>query len=105
MKAGLLKPRLYRPFPGPMLIDALRGAKAVAVMDRAISYGLNGGPLFHEIRSFAYGQLDIPFVSYIYGLGGRDIVVDEIKSIYGGLAEVLEKGLDASQARYIGVRE
>ena len=73
-------------------------------MDRALSYGLNGGPLFHEIRSFAYGQLDIPFVSYIYGLGGRDILVDQIKSIYSDLADVLENGTDVSQARFIGVR-
>jgi len=105
VKAGLLKPRLYRPFPGPQFIDALRGAKAVAVMDRAISYGLNGGALYHELRSFAYRQLDIPFLSYIYGLGGRDIIVDEIKTIYRALAEVLDKGLDVREARYIGVRE
>jgi len=104
IKAGLLKFRLFRPFPGQQIIDAIKGAKAVAVMDRALSFGLNGGPLFHEIRSFAYGQLDIPFVSYIYGLGGRDIVVDEIKTIFTDLADVLEKGTDVSQARFIGVR-
>jgi pyruvate ferredoxin oxidoreductase alpha subunit len=105
MKAGLLKPRLYRPFPGAQFIDALKGAKGVAVMDRALSYGMNGGPLFHEIRSHAYGKLDVPFVSSIYGLGGRDIVVDEILGIFRDLAEVVESGKDASQARYVGVRE
>jgi len=105
VKAGLLKLRLYRPFPGPQIIQAIQGAKAVAVMDRALSYGLNGGPIFHEIRSFAYRKLDVPFASYIYGLGGRDIVVDEIKSIYTDLQDVLEKGTDVAVARYIGVRE
>ena len=105
VRAGLLKLRLFRPFPARQLIDALRGAKAVAVMDRAISYGLNGGPIFHEIRSSAYRTLDIPIASYIYGLGGRDIYVSQIKSVYTDLAEVLDKGTDVSTARYIGVRE
>ncbi len=104
LKAGLLKLRLYRPFPGPQIAAAIKGAKAVAVMDRAISYGLNGGPLFHEVRSAAYGQTSAPFASYVYGLGGRDIVVDEIKGIYRDL-EAVSKGADASAARYIGVRE
>jgi pyruvate ferredoxin oxidoreductase alpha subunit len=104
LKAGLLKLRLYRPFPGPQIAAAIKGAQAVAVMDRAISYGLNGGPLFHEVRSAAYGQTRAPFASYVYGLGGRDIVVDEIKGIYRDL-EAVSKGADASAARYIGVRE
>jgi len=104
VKAGLLKIRLYRPFPGPQIAAAIKGAKAVAVMDRAISYGLNGGPLFHEVRSAAYGKLTAPFASYIYGLGGRDIVADEIKGIFRDL-EAVSKGANASVARYIGVRE
>lgn len=104
LRAGLLKLRLYRPFPASQIIAALKGAKAVAVMDRAISYGLNGGPLFHEVRSAAYGKLTAPFASYIYGLGGRDIVVDEIKAIFRDL-EAVSQGADASAARYIGVRE
>lgn len=105
IKAGLLKLRLYRPFPGRRLIAALRGAKAVAVVDRAISYGLDGGPIFHELRSFAHGTLNVPFASYIYGLGGRDIIPEGIESIFLDLREVLKAGADAPLARYIGVRE
>jgi pyruvate ferredoxin oxidoreductase alpha subunit len=103
VKAGLLKMRLYRPFPGRQIVKALSGAKAVGVMDRAISYGLDGGPLFHEIRSFAHRALDVPFASYVYGLGGRDIVVEEIVSIVRDIGEVAT-GADASEPRYIGVR-
>jgi pyruvate ferredoxin oxidoreductase alpha subunit len=105
VKAGLLKIRLFRPFPGPQIIDAIEHAKAVAVMDRAISYGLNGGPIFHEIRSFAYRTLDIPMASYVYGLGGRDIHVHEIQSVYRDLQQALDRGVDVREARYIGVRE
>ncbi|HPD16419.1 MAG TPA: pyruvate ferredoxin oxidoreductase [Planctomycetota bacterium] len=104
VKAGLLKIRLYRPFPGPQIIQAIRHAKAVGVLDRAISYGLNGGPLFHEVRSAAYGRMTAPFASYVYGLGGRDIIADEIVGIFRDL-EAVSKGADAAQARYIGVRE
>ncbi|NQT51213.1 pyruvate ferredoxin oxidoreductase, partial [bacterium] len=105
VKAGLLKIRLFRPFPGQLIVDNLKDAKVVGVMDRAISYGLNGGPLFHEVRSHAYGQLTAPLVSYVYGLGGRDIGVEQIEGIYGDLADTLANGTDTSQARYIGLRE
>ncbi|HUT32586.1 MAG TPA: pyruvate ferredoxin oxidoreductase [Planctomycetota bacterium] len=104
LKAGLLKIRLYRPFPGPQITAAIRNAKAVGVMDRAISYGLNGGPLFHEVRSAAYGKMSVPFASYVYGLGGRDIIADEIKGIFRDL-EAVAKGADTSATRYVGVRE
>ena len=104
MRAGLLKLRLYRPFPAAQIVAAIRNAKAVAVMDRAVSYGLNGGPLFHEVRSAAYGAMNVPFASYVYGLGGRDIIADEIKGIFRDL-EAVANGADASAARYIGVRE
>jgi pyruvate ferredoxin oxidoreductase alpha subunit len=105
MKAGLLKLRLFRPFPAAQIIEALQGAKAIGVMDRAVSYGLDGGPLFHEVHSNAYGKLDCPFTSYVYGLGGRDISVEAIEGIYRQLEADLQQGLQADTARYIGVRE
>jgi len=104
VKAGLLKIRVYRPFPAPQIIQAIQHAKAVGVMDRAISYGLDGGPLFHEVRSVAYGKLTAPFASYVYGLGGRDIVADEIVGIFRDI-QAVAGGADASATRYIGVRE
>jgi pyruvate ferredoxin oxidoreductase alpha subunit len=105
VKAGLLKPRLFRPFPGAAIAAALRRAKAVAVLDRALSYGLQGGPIFHEVRSFAYGTLTAPLVSYIYGLGGRDIGVAQIEGIFHDLAADLAAGAGVpAAARYIGLR-
>jgi pyruvate ferredoxin oxidoreductase alpha subunit len=105
VRAGLLKLRVYRPFPGRQIVEALSGARAIAVLDRAISYGLNGGPFFHEVRSAAYRTLDVPLASYVYGLGGRDISVEEIEAVYRDLAADLAQGRDTSTARYIGVRE
>ena len=81
-----------------------RRMRAVAVMDRSISFGLRGGPLFNEIRSFA-GR-DCPMlVSYIYGLGGRDINATEIESIFDELARMSETGKTGPIYRYIGLRE
>ena len=64
---------------------------AVAVLDRSVSYGLQGGPVFHEIRSFARG--DSPqMINYVYGLGGRDIYPRDIEGIFHALAEIKQSG-------------
>ena len=105
VKAGLLKIRVYRPFPAEQIITALGGAKAVGVLDRAVSPGLVCGPLFHEIRSCAYGRLSVPFASYIYGLGGRDIFAEDIQRVFSDLAEMAKSGQAPSEPTYIGVRE
>ncbi len=104
IKAGVLKLRMFRPFPGEEIAAVLKRMRAVAVMDRSISFGLRGGPLFNEVRSFA-GR-DCPMlVSYIYGLGGRDINATEIESIFDDLARMIESGKTGEVYRYIGLRE
>jgi pyruvate ferredoxin oxidoreductase alpha subunit len=107
LKVGLVKPRVFRPFPGDELVDALRGVKAVAVMDRSISFGAldNCGPLWLEIVSAAYTRgLNVPIVNYIFGLGGRDITVDEVEDIYNHILSVAETGVVDQQVHYVGVR-
>jgi pyruvate ferredoxin oxidoreductase alpha subunit len=78
IKVGLLKLRLWRPFPYDELKKAVRGARTLIVTDRAISYGGPGGPVCSEVRSALYAeenQLDI--INYIIGLGGRDMKVED----------------------------
>ncbi len=81
-KVGLLKPRLFRPFPAAEIAEILKGKK-VAVLDRAMSFGAQAGPLSIEIQSALYlagaTASDTPVSSFIYGLGGRDITTDNIK--------------------------
>ena len=103
IKAGVLKIRCFRPFPAAQIGDVLDGAQAIGVMDRAISFGL-GGPLFHEIRSCRTGK-DAPMLNFIYGLGGRDLSLDQLKEIFRSLLEVKESGVCEPVERYIGVRE
>lgn len=100
-KVGLLKLRVFRPFPAEELIAALGRAKGIAVMDRADGVNSIGGPVFSEIRAALYGHCSAPISNYIYGLGGRDIDIDMMKSVF----QDLKDGKCAEQAYYIGVRE
>lgn len=75
---GLLKIKLWRPFPFDELKKAIKGASVLAVTDRAVSFGGPGGPLFSEIRSALYDDPARPeVVNYIIGLGGRDVSVKD----------------------------
>ncbi len=105
VKAGLLKLRLFRPFPAEELAEALAGLKAVAVCDRAASFGAQAGPLYAEITSALYtAGVSVPTVNYIYGLGGRQIAPDEIISIYRDLEQVAAEGQPDQPLQFIGVR-
>lgn len=107
-KVGVLKPRLYRPFPAKQIVDCIRNCKAVAVMDRAISFGApqGMGPLFTDITSalFVAGVCDLPIVNYIYGLGGRDTTLPMINAVYADLAEMAATGNRGALVRYVGLR-
>lgn len=103
LKCGVLKVRCYRPFPGDELREALSAVPMVGVMDRALSFGL-GGPLYHEVRSARYGQ-DGPMLNFIYGLGGRDLSLDDTKDAFRALSQARKSGQTEPAVRYIGVRE
>ncbi|HON42863.1 MAG TPA: pyruvate ferredoxin oxidoreductase, partial [Bacillota bacterium] len=93
VKAGLLKVRVFRPFPACEISRALQGKKAIAVMDRSDSFNAVSGPVFAEVRSAMYGMENAPtVVDYIYGIGGRDVTMDHIKSVYDDLAKIVKTG-------------
>ena len=105
-KVGVLKLRVFRPFPADELCDALRNAKAVAIMDRTESYNGNGGPLGSELMAGLYRKrIMLLAVNYIYGLAGRDFTVEHVYDIFAELADAIENGTDVEQFRYIGLRE
>ncbi len=108
LKIGLLKPRVFRPFPAQELADALQGVKAVAVLDRSISFGAmdGAGPLFLEVCAalFAAGS-STKVVNYIYGLGGRDIFPQHFEQVASDLQEIAETGKVKSLVSYLGLRE
>ena len=106
VKAGLLRIRTYRPFPAEAIVKALAKAKAVAVMDRSMSFGGRGGALFHEVRHALYDSATRPYaVNYIYGLGGRDTSPIQIKKIFDDLQRILQTKHVEDLVHYIGLRE
>lgn len=105
-KVGLLKVRVFRPFPHAEICDALKNVKAIAVMDRSEGFSSFGGPLFAEIRSALYSLNSKPeVINYIYGLGGRDVTVDHIKEVYSSLYEIMDGKNTDEVYRYLGIRE
>ncbi|MDD3271191.1 MAG: transketolase C-terminal domain-containing protein [Syntrophomonadaceae bacterium] len=93
IKAGLVKIRVFRPFPGEELARALAGTRAVAVMDKSEGFSANGGPLFAETRSALYDLKERPYtIDIVYGLGGRDIRVEDFEKIFSRLANIAQTG-------------
>lgn len=106
VKAGLVKIRVFRPFPADEIAEALSGLKALAVMDKADSFSAAGGPVFTEVRSALYGaKADTNVISYIYGLGGRDVTMDDIEKVYRNLIDIAKTGKISETYNYVGVRE
>ncbi|MEL7601657.1 MAG: pyruvate ferredoxin oxidoreductase [Bacillota bacterium] len=100
-KVGLVKLRCYRPFPAEEIAAAIKGVKALGIMDKTDSFNGFGGPLGSDVRAALYGHADgILTANYIYGLGGRDVKVDDFYEVFAEL----ESG-DAPSCRYLGVRE
>lgn len=105
-KVGLIKLRVFRPFPRIPLAEAMCRVRAVAVMDKAESFSNSGGPLFNESRSALYDLPGRPYaINYIYGLGGRDITVDDFYEIYRDLFIIADTNDPGDVYRYIGVRD
>ena len=106
VKAGLLKLRVFRPFPGDEIAQALRGCRALAILDRCESYNTNGGVLGSEVTAALYrNKVYIETVNHIYGLGGRDFTVQEAEAVFGELQDHVENGTPFDQFAYIGLRE
>src|SRR4030067_3039486 len=105
IKAGLLKPRLFRPFPYEEVAEALKNTKAVCVMDRADSFG-GYGPLFMEITSALYPLKQRPtLINKIYGLGGRDYMPSHAELVLNELNEIAKGAKIKNIKEYIAVRE
>ncbi|MCM8782786.1 MAG: pyruvate ferredoxin oxidoreductase, partial [Candidatus Omnitrophica bacterium] len=96
-KVGLLKIITYRPFPADKIYAVLKDVRRVAVLDRALSLG-SQPPLYSEIRSIFFGRKRSPKIikSFVAGLGGRDITVESIKTIFKKLSldQIKEEFID-----------
>ncbi len=106
IKAGLIKIRLFRPFPAEEIAESLKNIKAVALMDRTESYNDNCGPIGSEVTTALYrAGSNALAVNYVYGLGGRDVKVSDMVEVYKELVKTAEAGKVENPYRYMGVRE
>lgn len=105
-KVGLLKLRVFRPFPYKELRESLSNLKSIAVLDRVLTHGTYGGPLFIETMAALYSLEKRPLVyPYIYGLGGRDITLKHIEDIFDDVKKGFNKKNGNFEIKYINLRE
>ncbi|WP_029731565.1 pyruvate ferredoxin oxidoreductase [Dorea sp. AGR2135] len=105
-KVGLIKIRLFRPFPADEIAEALKNVKAIAIMDRAESYTNHGGPLGADVMSALFrARSQALAINYVYGLGGRDVRVEDMENVYETLKQVIADGDAGEMYRYMGIRE
>lgn len=104
-RVGLVKLRLWRPFPFEELRAAVGNAQVLVVFDRSLSYGGTGGPVCGEVKAALYGEEKRPrIVSFVGGLGGRDVFPEEFEQMVERGLEMAEKGQERAY-EMIGVRE
>ncbi|MBI2887292.1 MAG: pyruvate ferredoxin oxidoreductase [Chloroflexi bacterium] len=102
--AGLLKLRLYRPFPAAAVAQALAGKRAVAALDRSAIFGAQGGALFLDVCSALATHGAAPrMLSYVYGLGGRDTVPSHVEQVFRDLEAVAREEPALPAQRFLGL--
>lgn len=105
MKVGLLKLRVFRPFPDEEIAAALKNCKTVAIMDRCEGFRGKGGPLGSEVKAAIYDHANhVKAFNMIYGLGGRDFTVEEAEQIYKDLEAYDKNDTEFEEYRYVGLR-
>ncbi len=106
VKVGLLKLRVFRPFPGEEIAEALKNVKAVAILDRAESFSACGGPVGSEVKAALYdAKSDVTAVNYFYGIGGRDYTVESATSVFEDLIKIGDGSMEPEQFKYVGLRK
>ncbi len=104
-KVGVLKLRVFRPFPSAEIAEVLKNCKAVAIMDRCESYNGNGGPLGSETKAALFkNKVMIEAINYIYGLAGRDFTVDDAAQVFEELEALITEGKEIEEYKYVGLR-
>mgnify|MGYP002854322922 CR=1 FL=1 len=106
VKAGLVKIRVFRPFPSEELAQVLKGCKAVAVMDKSEGFSACGGPLYAETAGALINEEQRPkMIDVVFGLGGRDFTVKAAKSVYERLQNIVETGEVGEVYVHMGQRD
>ncbi len=104
IKAGLLKPRTFRPLPWNEISLSLKNLKALAIMDKSDSINAYSGPLFSEITSAMYSsRVYVPTINFIYGLGGVDVTKRDIEKVFNKLENLSKTFRTDKTTYYLGI--
>ena len=105
-KVGLIKLWIFRPFPSEEINAVTKNLKALAIMDKAISFGAPAGPLCTDVStSLRQSGSDLKMFNVIYGLGGRDTSPDDIEGIFTEALDISSTGIVKENVKFMGVRE
>jgi pyruvate ferredoxin oxidoreductase alpha subunit len=107
LRVGLLKIRVFRPFPAEEIADALKHCRAIAIMDRSEGYNAVGGPLGAEVTAALYrAKSHAETVNIMYGLSGRDVRVEDVEQVFENLVKLAEgEQVYDETCPYLGLRE
>lgn len=104
-KVGFVKLRIFRPMVYQKMVEIFKKFKVVGILDRVESMSSFVSPLTTEVRAALYNSNPKPLTpSYVYGLGGREITIEDIKKIYDELLTIKDTGKSKQEVSYIGVR-
>jgi pyruvate ferredoxin oxidoreductase alpha subunit len=105
VKAGMIKLRLFRPFPAESIKNAVGSLPVLGVMEKCISFGAPASPLMEELMTAYYHDKKKPMMAnYVVGLGGRDVSTNMIRQAFDSLIKIKETGKVQKFMNYIGVR-
>ncbi|MFC1802346.1 transketolase C-terminal domain-containing protein [Thermoproteota archaeon] len=105
VKAGMIKLRLFRPFPAEYIKKAVGNTPVLGVMEKCISFGAPASPLMEEIMTAYYHDKEKPkMANYVVGLGGKDVSINMIRGVFDSLLKIKETGKIEKFMSYIGVR-
>jgi len=104
-KVGMIKLRVFRPFPAEELAKALSGVKVAAVMDKSEGFSANGGPIFADTCAACYDMHKRPkLINIVYGLGGRDVTVQDVEKVFKHLLQIQKTGVAGERYLHMGQR-
>jgi len=101
-KVGLVKLRFFRPYPTELIRKIAEKTKAIGVYDRAMSFG-TGGPSWIDTRCALYGY-SLPVINFLAGLGGRDVMANDVRLMFDRTLEAASKGKAKKDVVWIGTR-
>jgi len=104
-KVGSARIRVFRPFPKDEIINMAKNAQMLTIIDRQVSYGMEG-PLHTEVKASLYSGKESPLTAgFIAGLGGRDVTVRDVEVMVNKSLQYLQAGKVEREVEWIGLRE